>query len=303
MRQFIIDRTLRESITYRESSFPVELCLDDYETLPEHTLNCHWHHELEFGILLSGELDYTLSGIPVRLKEGDCIFVNANTMHMAKQADACGNARMFVASFSTSLLTRDMGSLLYQKYFQPVLGKGFPGFVIHGDGAEKKREPGIYHWMSKLYQLFLQDDQAEGFELQCLGLLTQIWLQAFLYITKHHPAIAGQPSNLRDEERAKQIMHYIREHYADKIVIEDILNALHISQSECFRCFKLYTHKTPVEYITEYRLACAAKMLMETRRPVTEIGYACGFSNTSYFCKQFKEHYEMTPAKYRRSFG
>ena len=300
MRKFIIDRTLRESLTYREPSFPVELCLDDYASLPDHTLNCHWHHELEFGLLLSGALDYTLSGIPVRLSEGDCVFINGDTMHMARLAEGCGDARMFVVSFSTSLLTQDMGSLLYQKYFQPVLGKGFPGFVMQRDGETE--ENGIRQWMQELYHLYETDDQAPGFELRCLGLITQIYLRAFLYITKHHPKLAGKPSNRRDEERAKQIMYYIREHYTEKIVVEDILNALHISQSECFRCFRHYTHKTPVEYITEYRLACAAKMLMETRKTVTEIGYACGFPNTSYFCKVFKEQYQITPARYRRAY-
>ena len=42
---------------------------------------------------------------------------------------------------------------------------------------------------------------------------------------------------------------------------------------------------TPVAYIRSYRVQAARQMLADSRMPITEIGYACGLGNASYFGK------------------
>ena len=76
----------------------------------------------------------------------------------------------------------------------------------------------------------------------------------------------------------------------------------HLSRSECFRCFKQFTHKTPTEYINEYRLTHAVRMLTESSASISDISCACGFSSSSYFCKLFKKMYNVTPMQYRNKF-
>lgn len=62
MRIFQVNQDLRETLTYQGLGFPIECCIDDYSLLPQHTLSCHWHYEFEFGMLLSGTLDYYIGG-------------------------------------------------------------------------------------------------------------------------------------------------------------------------------------------------------------------------------------------------
>ena len=98
-------------------------------------------------------------------------------------------------------------------------------------------------------------------------------------------------SNSENEQKVKDILCYICEHYADDIRIEDLVRYAHISRSECFRCFKQYFNKSPIVYLTEYRLSHATKLLMKTEKSITEIATLCGFSTASYFGKQFKKLY------------
>lgn len=94
------------------------------------TLNCHWHHEYEYGVVLTGELDYFLNGTKLKLKKGDCIFVNANVLHMAEQSAGCSKAVMYIVAFPYMLLTSNMESTIYRKYFNPLIENGISGFQI-----------------------------------------------------------------------------------------------------------------------------------------------------------------------------
>lgn len=297
MRHFVIDRTLRESLTYQQNGFPIELCVDDYSVLPEHTLNCHWHYEFELDILIAGELDYYISGVHVHLREGDCVFINANTMHMAKQSIGCPDAKMFVVAFSSTLLAHDMNSVIYQKFFQPITGKPLSGFVIERNTAEGEQ---ILSALSELYALQPTDF---AYELFCISLVSRAWGFTLSYAIKNEPEILERKNSRQDEERVKSILFYIQKHFAEELSIASIAQHINISSSECFRCFKRFTHKTPGAYINEYRLSQAAKMLMETTRSITEIGLSCGFAHSSYFCKIFKQMYGLSPLQYRRSLG
>lgn len=295
MRNFQIDHTLKESLTYHSETFPIETCVDRYDLLPDHTLNCHWHDEFEFGLLLSGELDYSISGYQTRLQRGDCVFINSGTMHMAQQAPGCHNANMFIIAFSHAFLTENMDGVIYQKYFRPALKNPFPGFVLTGE-SEVREE--IASYLTELYQL---ETEGEQYELLCISLLCRLWGVALSYLNRISPDLGVQSIDRTSEERAKAIMYYIRQHYSEGITIESISRSANVSQSECFRSFKKYTQKTPVTYLNEYRLAQAAKRLRESSASVTEISSACGFSHSSYFCKLFKEKYGISPKKFRKS--
>ena len=57
-----------------------------------------------------------------------------------------------------------------------------------------------------------------------------------------------------------------------------------------------------VDYVTlatTYRLEHAAKLLTETNMTIAEIAEEAGYEYLSYFYKQFKKHYGVTPRQYR----
>lgn len=297
LRRIEVDHSQKESLQYIDPTFPFEIWTDDYSMFIEHTLNCHWHPEFEFGVMLSGELDYYIGGMHYRLKAGDCIFINSNTLHTATQAKGCEKAVMYIIAFSASLIVNNMDSLLYQKYFQPILGKG-----IQGDLISKESDAGrsIYQGLQEIYAL---NNQVSGYELRCLSLLCTIWNHTIIYLSQNASFELNKKSDQRNEERAKAILEYIRVHFADDLSIDQIAQSIPISRSECFRCFKRFTNKTPIEYLTEYRLAQASKMLMETQNDITHISASCGFCTSSYFCKLFRKKYGLSPAQYRKKYN
>lgn len=69
------------------------------------------------------------------------------------------------------------------------------------------------------------------------------------------------------------------------------------------RCMKEYFDTTPSEYINDLRLNYAANLCRNTRQPITDICYSCGFNNISYFYSLFNKKYSCTPLELRKRYS
>ena len=291
----VTDKTLREQIPYLDSTFTFGAWTDDYNNLIDCTLNCHWHHDFEFSILLSGAVDYYINDTYIKLQKNDCVFVSSNMLHMAKQSEGCRDVVTFTATFPASLLTANINSTIYTKYFQPILSSRIEGFKIASDDPRGNKMRAL---LTEITSFKASDF---GYEIKCLNHAGQLWMATLRHIEDNKGDLLWRTGNTQHAERAKEILSYVHEHFDDKITVEGIANHVGISRSECFRCFKRFMNKTPVEYINEYRLLRAAKLLRETELDITYIYTECGFESASYFGKMFKEIYTVTPLQYRKS--
>ena len=294
---FSFDHTMRELFEYPDPSMHFVVWTGDFHILADHNLVCHWHNEFEYGILLSGTLDYYIDGKHIRLKQGDAVFINANSMHTATQVGNV-NAVMVTVSFLPSLFVSSNNSTIFQKYFQPLLQSSIKGFFI-----ERKTDEGI-NIVKLLYEIYnLDAKQTDDCEMLCISLISHIWVLTLRYIKKYKHEFLSFHTKHKNDRKAKDIVTYIHKHYAEDISIKDIARHTCISRSECFRSFQRYTNKSPVAYLTEYRLSHAVNLLMETDKSVTLIASECGFSNSSYFSKIFKNKYGIPPLQFRKSLS
>lgn len=95
--------------------------------------------------------------------------------------------------------------------------------------------------------------------------------------------------------------NYIHAHYNEDISVADLSIVLNLSPNYLSKLFRSETGKRIVEYINEYRIEAAKKLLRETNLKVYEVGEKTGFQETSYFCKVFKEMTGVTVSEYRKS--
>ncbi len=296
-QSFLFDHTMRELFEYPDPSVPFIIWTGDFQTFVDSSIVCHWHNEFEYGVLLSGELDYYIDGHHIKIKQGDAIFINANSMHMATQVGN-NNVILFTVSFLPSLFTGGNDGTIFRKYFQPILQSTIRGFAIEHTTHEGNN---IVKLLNEIYSL--DNKRTNNYELLCISLISRIWSLTLCYIKEHKHEFIAFCKDHRNEKKAKDILNYIHEHYAEDIRIEDIVRHTCISRSECFRSFQRYTNKTPVEYLTEYRLAHAINLLMETDKSITQIATECGFSDSSYFGKIFKKRYAITPSRFKETFS
>jgi transcriptional regulator GlxA family with amidase domain len=68
------------------------------------------------------------------------------------------------------------------------------------------------------------------------------------------------------------------------------------------RIFKRAIGMSPINYLIQVRLQKARKLLRESGYDMNDVAVMCGFSDSNYFIKCFKEAYHTTPLKFRQKF-
>lgn len=82
--------------------------------------------------------------------------------------------------------------------------------------------------------------------------------------------------------------------------IENIARELGMSRSAFFKKIKTMTGDSPSEYVKNRKLAKAVEMLRNTDSSISDVAYACGFSDVGYFGKCFRKKYGMSPRSYKK---
>lgn len=93
----------------------------------------------------------------------------------------------------------------------------------------------------------------------------------------------------------------MRQNYNSPLTLEQIAAIAGMSSKYFCYFFKEMTQKSPINYLNNYRVERAARKLLATDMPVTEIAYNCGFNDLSYFIKTFKATKGITPYKFRKN--
>ncbi|MBO5371257.1 MAG: helix-turn-helix transcriptional regulator [Lachnospiraceae bacterium] len=108
------------------------------------------------------------------------------------------------------------------------------------------------------------------------------------------------PKNPRTLDKIKQIIKYIECNYMRKITIADISGETGLSQSHFMKYFKQTMGTSFIEYLNEYRLTMASRLLLSSDSSILDIANEVGFENLSYFNRLFKRHFGTTPSHYRK---
>lgn len=288
-----IGKDLRESISYNGQSIPLSICTDNFDDYFQREWGCHWHDEIEFGLIQKGIVEFTIYNgqerFPVELHKGDGIFINSGCLHSAKALAPDTGIAGFV-----------LPVIFFNKFFEnaayqvvnPVINSGVENYVF------KPAVPEDRQLLSSIQEICLITDQEISYELHLVEAACKIWRLLTIRIMQNGKTGQAAAKKIQ-EQRIKQLLSFIHEHYSEHISIEGMAKSAHISRTECFRCFQTVLGQSPVEYLTEYRLSMAMMFLANTKRPLSDISYSCGFNNPSYFGKLFRERCGLSPKKYR----
>ncbi len=80
--------------------------------------------------------------------------------------------------------------------------------------------------------------------------------------------------------------------------VEEFSKAIGMSRMQLHRKLKALTGLTSSEFVRSQRLKLAAQLLQSSDTNISQVGYAVGFNDHSYFTKCFKEMYACTPTEY-----
>jgi len=101
------------------------------------------------------------------------------------------------------------------------------------------------------------------------------------------------------DSRISLTVDYIHRNYAESISVSQLADKANLSSSRFSHLFAESTGMPVSRYIARVRLERARELLIGSMRRVTEIAFACGFSDSLYFSRAFRKAYGISPREYR----
>ena len=254
----------------------------------------HFEKEVKFIYCNTGLIEYTINGESYQLKKGDMLLINPRQVYQAKalsEEPIINN----VIIFDFEMLRPCSIDIVNEEYILPLInGKILFNNVIKKDSLGYIE---IKLTLKRIYDTIIQ--KKGGYELRFKSLAFELLYQLFDYklYSKNKTYIKKTEKDTYDPIR--NAIDYINSNYEHKLSLDELSLAVKLSKFHLCRQFKESTGMTINHYLNNRRVFEAAKLLNETDKEVSKVGYEVGFNNPSYFISQFKKVYGTTPRKYR----
>lgn len=286
--RIMTDETLMENIQHGSPAFPLQYYYEDIWDFDFHCIDWHWHPELEYVYVQSGQAICFMGEEKLTVRAGNGLLINSRVIH---RFEAESSTIIPNVVFSPFLLTSE-NSLIYQKYLQPFIDRGANYFLF---------DPSV-HWQAvciqKMKEVFESQERQEAEEIVTVTSLLGFWNELYRHGYPENEPVE-QKTNRTNQARLQIMMQFIQEHYQERICLEDIGAAVHIGKSMTLQIFHQGIHQSPISYLIQFRLKQAAKLLVSTEKTISGIAEETGFESSTYFCRKFKELYGITPKDYR----
>ena len=248
----------------------------------------HWQDSMELVYIKRGSGLVQTGAQVCTAQRGDIFVLTPGTLHAIRQAESCTMEYENII-FDVELLG-GAEDLCAEKYLLP-LQSGRLALPEHITPDEA--------WYPQAADCLKEAEEANrckqfGYELCIKGALLR-FLALLIAQSKALP-----PAEKASTQRLRAVLQWISAHYSEPVCVADAAALCQCSPNHFMRWFRQMTGQTFIIFLREYRLNAAAEALRTTEDTILSISEQCGFENLSYFNREFKAHFGMTPREYRK---
>lgn len=259
----------------------------NHEHLNKNHTFWHYHPEIELVYVNGGSGKRQIGSHVSYYQQGDLILIGANLPHCGFTDSLTDNDRETVIQFNPDFLGKNFWEIPEMRNVRVLLERAKNGIVFHGedknligDKIEALSSLTNYKRLLGLLDILNMLENAKDFTL--------LNAEGFVLDTE-----------LEDNNRINVIFNFVKNEFKRNIALEEIAGVVSMTVPAFCRYFKKTTGKTFVQFVNEYRLVHAAKLLHEKQISITDVCYESGFNNFSHFNKQFKKFTGKSPSLYR----
>ncbi|WP_406827107.1 GyrI-like domain-containing protein [Pedobacter sp. KACC 23697] len=102
------------------------------------------------------------------------------------------------------------------------------------------------------------------------------------------------------QRRINQVIDYLNQNLDKVVPLEELASVACFSAFHFHRTFTAVTGETVHAFTSRMRIEQAARLLKFSKKSITEVASACGFSSASTLSRQFKQYFATSPGRYRK---
>ncbi len=248
----------------------------------------HRHNEVEINFLEAGSLTYLFGGTRTGVSAGQLALFWATIPHQIVQVEESTILHWLTIPFAT-FLRWQLPDLLTQR-------------VIRGNFAlGTSQTAGQAH--QQLFRQWYDDLQHSTPELlKIVALEVEACLRRLALKgaeTLNQPESTTIILPIGELSSVERIASFIAEHYTEPLPIAQIACEVNLHPNYAMSLFRKSFAISIVDYITQYRIAHAQRLLITTDLNVSQIAIESGFGSVSRFYTAFKAICSQSPGEYR----
>ena len=298
MKQKLLDELMEvseEEQKYLDGQGDIERQLyvkEKIEEIDRELLLKRGQHYVEIMYVVQGSITHYIEGKELVLHKGDVLMLNQQVVHSIKRADYQDIGINFIALpefFEIPL------SMLGE---ENVLAR----FVT---GVFRQKDPVSHYLLFRLQENEQVENLMENMVESMLhgyadeDIINQYSMGiVFLYLLKHLENLSHNSSMDYKETVVQAVLGYINSDCKNASLTR-IAEETHQSMTTLSKLIKEKTGYNFQELLQRKRFQMAEHLLMDTDLTIEEIALDVGYENQSYFFKQFKNRYGVTPRRYR----
>jgi len=259
------------------------------ERNPDAKAYWHYHPEVELVFTKNGFGNRYVGNHISKFVDGDLVLLGPNIPHFGYEFGFQGLNEEIVVQFKKDLFKSSVVFIPELQSITELIEKAKSGLSFYG---ETKEIVGV--------QLLKMQEKSP-----LKRLLRMLKILQFLAKSKEYEVLNATGVTLiiqnQDDDRINQVYQYVKDHYESKISLDEISKVALMTEPAFCRYFKKYTKKTFTQFVNEFRIRQAIRLIGKGNKSISEIASEVGFNNFSHFYKQFKKVTGESPSKYKKS--
>ncbi len=251
----------------------------------------HWHFHPEYEIVYisNGRGKRHIGDHISYFEEGDLIFLGPNLPHFGFTEEVFEEHVEIVVQMKEDFLGQDFlnkpeMAAIRQLFQRSRQGLSFSGKLKQEVGQRLQRMEHMNNFDRLMALLSILQDMAQSKEYETLnasGFALEV--------------------NAQDQDRIEAIYGYVQDNFQEEVSLDKAAQLISMTVPAFCRYFKKLTRKTFSQFVNEFRIAHACRLLGDESQTIASVSFESGFNNLSHFNRQFKQITGLSPRDYRKS--
>ncbi|MFP4845092.1 AraC family transcriptional regulator [Winogradskyella sp. PE311] len=246
----------------------------------------HQHEEIQLSFIVEGNGTLVVGDAINNYTKGEVLVIGSNIPHVFKSDKSSQESHMLTLFFTEQSFGESFFNLEELKQIQSFFERSKYGF-----------KPQSY--IEEMKKLFLKLGKASKLNrfvilLQLLNYMVRsdyTSLSSFVYDKKY---------SLVEGDRMRNVFEFTLNKYSEEITLDEVAQVANMTKNAFCKYFKKRTNKTYIQFLNEFRIEKAIKLLLEKSDfSIAEVAYISGFRNISNFNRVFKNVKDGTPSQFK----